>query len=354
MTMLFIDGMDHYNGATSVRYRWRGGVEGGGVITSSGIKRFTNSNASMLISNDDIPVSASWHPYTPRHNIFVSFYRSGWGQETDQMFRFKEGPVTHIMLRTVEHSHQIQVYLGEFTTFLVQSTPCIYQVEAFDLIECYVSLSDAVSEGRVELRVNNVVVAEFDGDTRNGGFNTGLDSIEFVGELANSYFDDICVYDDLGSENNDFIGDFRIQTVWVDGEAEAAWDNPVDTDENYKQIDDQGAGAGATHVMSQTTGAKDRYTVDALSVNAESPDNVEDVLSVQVTHLARRPDAGTRDMIQIIESNGSERRSDENGINPMNTDWQRFSFIADLDPDGDIPWTEASVAAMTIGQEAGS
>ena len=78
-------------------------------------------------------------------------------------------------------------------------------------------------------------------DTQNGGV-AQIDNIELHGASSpDPVFDDIYVLDDAGSDNTDFLGDCRVETIFPDADGNENDFTASPAVSNYLNVDDGGS-----------------------------------------------------------------------------------------------------------------
>lgn len=228
----------------------------------------------------------------------------------------------------------------------------------YDWIECRVFIHDTV--GTVELRVNGVVEFTWTGDTNAGGNGT-IDRIYWLGTNVTYRYDTRLCWDDRGAtdgnEMDDFIGECRVFALQPVGPptADEDWENAIDTDENWTQVDGATVDDDTTYVQedvdSSGGGRRDRYEFEDLPAGVLgdplSPDAI--IHGVNLCTYAKKDDSLSEAFInQIVESNGSEEISDARSLS---TAYKFKLQPVDVNPEDGSMWTQAKINAITAGQE---
>ena len=194
------------------------------------------------------------------------------------------------------------------------------------------------SAGTMELWIDGIKVVDETGiDTRDTGSQT---TVVFNGNTGavNSYIDDIVLSKALSAPVA-LTGVHRIHTLLADGNGtNTAWTG-TSTD-----VDDPiGASDGdSTFAVSNTINAKQDYTFADLT---ESPATI---FGVQVTTEARKTDAGVVGITPYVISNAVTDNGTEFGTTEA---YGSKQDIYELNPDGAVAWTEATVNAVIAGHE---
>lgn len=191
--------------------------------------------------------------------------------------------------------------------------------------------------GTVELWVDGIKLLDLTGmDTRDSGASK---SVHFTATIdpTNCFIDDVVIHE--GTSIQPRIGLHRIHTLFPDGNGtNTAW-----TGTSTDVDDPAGASDGdSTFAVSNTLNAKQDYTLGNLSV---SPATIK---AVVLKAEARKTDAGVVGMTQFVISNAVTGNGTEF---PTTETYGSKADIFELNPDGAVAWTEATVNAVQIGHE---
>lgn len=220
MALLFMDGFDHY-GTAELLNKWSNvGGTGTALISTSNGRRGGGAlyiqNAHTLVkyfptASDTVIVGCAYYAASLTSSIITA---------ANDFLAVRDGTLPHVRLHPFSDG-SIHVTRGVSTNTPVEigaTAPGVLTVGTFNFIELKVTVSDTV--GAVELRVNGVQVLALSGvDTRNGG-NASINGLAIGGSVATNvttYFDDLYVCDTTGTENNDFLGDVRIEPFFPSG-----------------------------------------------------------------------------------------------------------------------------------------
>jgi hypothetical protein len=199
------------------------------------------------------------------------------------------------------------------------------------------------SAGAVQVRVDGVECINVSTvDTQNGG--TGIvQSIRFNKDNATDpYLDDIYVCDTLGLNNNDFIGEIKVETVTPDGDGTTNNWSPDTGLTNYTQVDDGSTpDDDTTYVTTSTVNDSDLYTFAALTTSL-----LDTVHAVCVRNHVRKEDAGFRTVRCLAKSSLTTNEGD---IKALGVDYRYVDHIFETDPNGGGAWSESSVNAAEFG-----
>ena len=199
------------------------------------------------------------------------------------------------------------------------------------------------TNGLVELRMDGdpTPVLTYSGDTETAtGDVTRVGLPNNTGDFVTNsqYIMDIYILDGSGSENNDYLGDIRVDTHYPNGDNSVDF-TPSSGTSNYLLLDEQFSDNDTTFVESGTVLAKDLYSMNNLTLTTQ-------IYGVQLSADMRKTDSGT--VTTALISN--------DGVN--NTVWNtqqigdNYSMeigIRDTDPSDNTAWTDAKVNATGFG-----
>lgn len=202
-------------------------------------------------------------------------------------------------------------------------------------IELYALINDTT--GAFELRVNEVAVASGSGlDTRNGGTSGVINQIRVAASSTTHDFDDL-----HSMSGQDWAGDTRCigQLPNSDG-ATLQW-TPSTGTTHYTLVDDATPGGDTDYVSDATAGHIDTYGYPSVGVGSGAT-----VLGVMVRLIARKDDAGTRTIDQVVRRGGTNYATGT--AKTLSTSYAAAEGIFNTDPSTGSAW--ASVAAVNAGE----
>jgi len=351
MTLLFMDGFDHYGDDEYLML----------------------SGAYLEINGGDHHLSTA-NPRTGTHSIYWwggvdSYLRRGLGgeywtvglgfavylgslpQDNDRMhlcdFRADNNVVMFAISLTSTGNIKARrgstgsgVTIGE--TF---DQPVV--AHAWNHFEVKVFIHDTL--GYYEVRMNGVTILQGSNvDTRHSFYAT-IAQVTFLGSgvanpgVRNDYLDDIYAWNYLGTENNDFIGDRRVRTIFPTGDtAQADW-NPVGSGTGFGALDEVWPDTDTTYIEAGPLAASSYETSEF-----ELPDvpvEVAAISGVQVYPFMRKTDAGAAS-VQISMLSGSD--SSDGDVVPLTTAWTYWPQMHEVDPATGAAWTPAGLEAAQL------
>jgi hypothetical protein len=257
---------------------------------------------------------------------------------------FNEAATVHVLIARLSDGAVI-AYRGSASIELGRSAPGLIPDTGYTSIQTKVVIHDTT--GSVEVRLNGSatpVLTLTNVDTRNAGSGVitsvvlNLSGAGGIGS-AGVYFDDLVAWDTTGSENNDWLGDLRVDSYLPTADGDTVTLTTSSGSDHYALVDEVPA-SGTDYVQSGTPGNKDLYQLANMS---HTPAAIHAVL---VVGQLLKDDAGTREMALILKSSGTE--SDSSNIAPS-TSSQRFVRVWNTDPNGSITWTKSAVDALQAG-----
>jgi hypothetical protein len=204
-------------------------------------------------------------------------------------------------------------------------------------------------DGYAIVRINGVEVINVSGvDTLNSSDNLTaviLGSQGYSGGPRTVYFDDVYICDLNGSQNNDFLGDVKVQLLSPNGNGHYSdfTGSDADSADNYLHVDDAGApDDDSSYVESATPEDQDTYAC----TNTAGCDTVH---GVGVKVIGRKVQAGAVDLKALVRSGTTDSASSALGLG---TDYRAKQVIYEQDPDTAAAWTTGGVDAAEFGIEA--
>ena len=199
--------------------------------------------------------------------------------------------------------------------------------------------------GECIIKIDGTEFINYSGNTRNGGTTTRIDGIGIRSKYGQNRWDDLVIFDTLGTINNSWPGE--IMVVGVRPDANGAHSDLLGSDgnsvNNYQQVDEVGHTWTMTDYNgSATPGQLDTYGCSALGKTGA-------VIGVQPYALVSKSDAATRGFKFVMRSaGGTEVKS--TGTNLSTTVVPYAGPVWSTDADG-TAWTTAKVDSHEFGFE---
>ena len=156
------------------------------------------------------------------------------------------------------------------------------------------------------------------------------------------WLDDIVIADNLGGQNDDFLGDLRISTLVPTADtAQKAW-IPGSGSDNFSRVAEIPPDDDTSYVASATPGDRDLYAMAPLGMTPLA------IKGLQQTALARKDDAGDRALSPVLATGATVE------VAPPVVLGSSYAFVETMheqDPATNEPWTPAAVDAVQAGLE---
>ncbi len=205
------------------------------------------------------------------------------------------------------------------------------------------------SGGIAELRINEVVVGTITGDTTTGA-EDDIAGIQILGNqpsIGKQYLlDDMYVLNADGTSNNTYLGDVRITTMAATADANSNDWTPKDSlIGNFDEVDEVLLDSDTSYVESGLVGAAEDYDNESFASRGVVPGAI---FGVQVSNSTKRTDAGTiRHKHEMVIA--GIRYSDEVEYTAGSGDYFVDTYVRDTDPSDSATWTENKVANTGSG-----
>jgi hypothetical protein len=343
MTILFMDGFDSYNDQYSMvtGNRWDNiglsdtfsdwtwsasqGVRGGGVMllndTQERIYKYLGVVSNTL-------VTGFWFKHNTTHSTVRHFML--WQRDNAGAAQATLG---------FNASQQFVLYRGNLTT-LIATGATVIQQNRWYYIEIKINFADA---GSYSLKIDNVV--EFSGSTDMQALgSSGADWFEMFHTTANSgtyWIDDIYVLNTDGSApQNDFLGPHYIYTLKPSGDNTVVG-TPSSGGTSFDDVDETTTNLDTDYVT-HTSAGTDLFDMGNLSVTPSQ------ISAVQTEVVTKKTNSGTCTARSKLKSNATTSNGTTQAMGP---EYQWWTDIFELDPDGSIAWTASSVNSAIVGVE---
>ncbi len=341
MTMLFIEGWDHYNvtsekwdltpGSTLAPKIVTGGRFGGQYLEIQ--DNNTNEVVKFITPSDEVICGIALR-FTGNHNWLIRF-RDGNG--TTITTHETEGTGGQMWQDLQDSGTDLGSYTSKFTTAVWQYLEVRVKVE-----------TGGGGNGEIEVRVNGVTVLS------NTGISIGTEQIGQIflrsehQEANNVNLDDMYVLNTLGTApQNTFLGDVRVTPLYPTANGTDNNFTPTGSATNFGAVNETIHDQNATFVEAGQLGAKEDYNNQSFAEVGFAPGTI---YGVQVVNASLKTDAGAlsdRDKMVIA----GVAFDDGTDVVANSVDYKMSTFIRDTDPSDDAAWTEAKVAATGSGYE---
>jgi hypothetical protein len=339
MALLFMDGFDHYDPKTYA-IKWDNGSSDGYTSwASTGGRRGGGAYRLGDYSNPLVKTLAASY-----QTLILGFAFNYEANNPPQDYNWKlcDGSTDHILMRLNISSRYLEVFRAPSTLLDTYSIPLTAGVWYY--LELKVKIDD--SAGIIQLRVNEYLALDLSGiDTRNGG-NASVNKVKFQGKYNTSgnafrmLIDDVYICDTSGAQNNDFLGDVRIDTLLPGGPgASTQWTPSANA--NYQCVDDAAFDNGADYISDTLAGHQDSFAF------ADLPAGITGIKGIQTNLLAKRTDSGVATKLKpVIRVGGADYLKTEC---VLSTAYWAFPEVTELNPATSAAWTKTDIDDAEFG-----
>lgn len=330
MAVVLIEGFDHMQAARIVDKGWSTAASSMQTGVFSGQAARFASNTS---SNKTLPSTYStiWVGARLRFATSGTFNRLTLRNSTTATCRL-----------TVDASNHLAV-LNSGGTTIATGTTNVSSTSAWWYVEMKLVINGA--SGSIAVHLNGA--SEIGTTTGNFG-SSNIDNINLNagGTTGNTDFDDIYVLDGTGSApRNDYLGDVRVETLYPNSDPgnNAQW-TPNSGSVHYTRVNESSGtfpDGDTTYVSNAVAGQRDSYGVGSLSVSSGS------VFGLQTNLYARKDDAGTRQIADVIRQGGTNY---DGTAKALASTYAFYSEIHNQDPTA-TNWSISNVNANEYGEK---
>lgn len=198
------------------------------------------------------------------------------------------------------------------------------------------------TDGEYEIRINGATAASGAGVRTRDNVNY-YDTLRLQTNIATHYLDDLYVRGDTVLQSGGFFGDVEIQCKFPDADGTYT-DLTPSSGSNWQNVDERPPDADTTYNASGTTGHKDSYSFDDISLSSQT------IRSLQLSMRAKKTDSGSQSIAPFVKSGGTEQTGTTQALS---TSYGYHVGNYDTDPDTSLAWSESGVNAAEFGPEVG-
>lgn len=328
--LLFIDSCDHYS-ATEVGYKWSSTT--GSLEIASAYGRFGNGIRSGFGGGTlakTIGATAT---------IITGFAEKVTSLANRTLLTLMDGASNQIILY-MNSTGTLSVWngaVGGLYGTLLGTSSSVIKINTWHHYEIKVTIH--ASAGIVELRVDGTTFLSLSGVDTQYTANATVDRLLYNVDLT-QYIDDIYICNGVGTANNDFLGDCRVECVFPDGDGSSLNFTPSTGADHYAMVDEVTPNSDTDYNSSGSPGDKDFLTFDSLSSSSGS------VFGVQLSAWCKKSDAGARYGELLTYSGSTEESGGSFGL-PTSYTYQIEMF--ETEPSTGDPWSIESVNDAEFG-----
>lgn len=227
----------------------------------------------------------------------------------------------------------------------MEASSAVLTADTWYYIEFKVKCDNTV--GTYEVRVGGVNVLSASGVDTQVGAQAYHNTVQlgFLAGFGLLYFDDWYVCDSIGSVNNDFLGNCRVDAIFPNGDDTAGWDTASGAGDHYLDVDEVLADDDTSYVEDATTDHKDLYDYAAMPVGRGA------IKGLEIKTMCRETDAENFDIVTPIKSGVTE--TDDSAQSIGTTDYVVKKRVSETDPNTSTAWTKTTVDAAKFGVKVG-
>ena len=349
MALLFIDSFDHYE-YNSLDDKWTSRALATGTW-SIGPNVGRHGTGGILINNnnDDVPQLSKTFPAAYKTLIIgFAFKVREYGKLSPQQMWQLVNIDTARMSYTLESDGRIGIWRGrQVNDDLLGYTQCPLHQGCWYYLE-FKNTIDSTS-GYIEVRVNGQTEFSYAGNTLNGTSMQanrmifgGVPAVQVLVPPHQYVIDDFYVCNDIGSANNNFLGDVRIEALFPNSDGGSVQWAVSTTGNNYQMINETIPNSDQDYTETSSPGRRDTLHMTNMSVNSAY------IFGIYTLLNTRKNNAGDRNIRPLITTNGSTYVGSSR---PINTDYQYWEEIWETNPVQATSWSIADVNSFQVGYE---
>lgn len=333
MTLLFCDGFDHYTTNAQLLTKWTSNVSGT-AAPSAGNGR--NSTASLR-SSSNASISKSLGVNSVTLIGGMAFKESDRSGAVGILMEFRDGATVQVGCYANTDGTIVIKRNGAGGTALGTSTYAI-PLGSWIYIEFKATIDNA---GTAEVRVNGTSVVSASGDTQqSANAYAGTFVVGMVAASTACDIDDVYVCNGLGTRNNDYLGDIRIETLFANGAGYSTQWAPVGAANNYQCIDETTPNDDTDYVATSGAAYIDSYTfADLISTSGT-------IMGIQSCLRARKDDAGSRTVQPLYRPTSTTYSGT---IASLGNSYLYYMDIQEVNPETTAAWTISEINGSEFG-----
>lgn len=335
MTLLFVDGFDHYITLPQMLRKWTAAPTG--TLTTN--TRFNIGNAVSITGGGSAGTRKTLNSSVNTFIVGFAFQYTIASAGGSTLLQFRDAGVDQVHL-TINTDGTLSIIRAAST--VLGTTVKSLNVSTWYYIECKIKIDGAV--GTYEIRVNGVTWLSGAGvNTRGGTANNYGNEIMFAAFNQNIVVDDLYVCDGSGTMNNDFLGDVRVETLYPSGAGTASQWTPNGAGTNVGCVSGVAPDDDTTYIETTAPGSVDTYQLKDL---ANTPANI---YGLQAVLMARKTDAGSRFISEAYRIGGTIYTPATGSGLSVYDSYYFDTDIQELSPATTGTWTASEVNNLEAG-----
>jgi len=266
MSLVFMDSFDHYSSG-QLLWKWDSIAGTTATVSVSAAAGRRNTAALQLIGSGSNSVTKTVCALSS-YVVGLAFKMVNANTINRSLLNFMDDTIVHLEL-SVSTSGKLAITRGIAGTVL-SSSDTVLNTGTFYYIEMKAEISNSISAGGVEVKINGVSAMTLPAgtDTQNLG-NAEIDGIR-IGPQGNAgspiwTIDDLYIIDTLGQEMSNFLGDIRVDALLISAEGTlASWSPSSAGATMLSMIASQFPDSGTTYMFASAASDSHRFSFSGL------------------------------------------------------------------------------------------
>lgn len=283
---------------------------------------------------------------TPHLGNIVTFV-TGFGVKYDvtptttgKFFTTRDSNGTEAINMRMNSSDEIAVYRGN--TLLGTTSGSPLEDDVWFFVELKVTINN--STGTVEVHVDGTQYLSLSSQDTQVGSVTDVARFALLAPGTTPWwfwFDDWYILDTNGSQNNDFLGDQRVDAIFANASGDQT-DWTPDSGNNWDRVDENPADGDSSYVESGTVTDQDLY-------NYQSTPGLSGIKGIQINTVVRETDA---EIFQIKHLAKSSTTTDGGTAQTVGSaSYVTKTRILELNPHTSSAWQDSELNSAQFGIE---
>ncbi len=335
MTLLAIEGFDHYDNSTKEGKRtWSGGA----IATGNG--RYPGGNcwepSNGITAYIEFVLAGNYQELIVGAAVFLT------GASSTQTTLFSFRSLDDVVQGELHiGAGNVLYYTRGTSTILVTGTTPL-GTDQWHYIECRLKIDNAV--GEIEVHIAGLSEFSLSGqDTQISASYASANVVRMYGfrHVADGRLDDVYILETGSSPNDAFLGDCRVDTLLVNADGTTNQWTPSGAATNYEAVDEAPPDDAATYIESTLAGDVDLFAHVDLA-------QLTNVYGVQIVSRMAASEIGEGWARLGVRVGGVNYWGD---VVTANLSWAFVLQIFDQNPNTLTAWTRTTVNAAEVGVE---